>query len=107
MKKTIIIAAMAALATNTMTARNFLEIPYPQAPVRQHRRHLLRHPRRRPLPPPSKNDTAAATAQWVEAENALTKAYLCQIPFRADMRERLARLNNYHKSGLPFRETTA
>ncbi len=103
MKKTIIIAAMAALATNTMTARNFLEIPYPQAPsdntADTYFGIRVDDPYR-----PLENDTAAATAQWVEAENALTKAYLCQIPFRASMRERLARLNNYHKSGLPFRE---
>ena len=31
---------------------------------------------------PLENDTAAATAAWVEAENRVTSDYLSKIPFR-------------------------
>ena len=31
---------------------------------------------------PLENDTAPATLEWVKAENALTEAYLSEIPFR-------------------------
>lgn len=53
---------------------------------------------------PLENDTAAATLAWVKAENEVTNAYLEQIPFRAKIRERLARLNDYAKTGLASRE---
>ncbi|MCH5319343.1 MAG: S9 family peptidase [Paramuribaculum sp.] len=50
---------------------------------------------------PLENDTAQATVEWVEAENAVTEGYLSQIPFRNKLRERLTALNNYKKTGLP------
>lgn len=53
---------------------------------------------------PLENDTAAATLQWVEAENAVTRKYLDAIPFSGAIRERLTALNNYRKQGLPSKE---
>ena len=53
---------------------------------------------------PLENDTSAATLKWVEAENAVTDAYLSQIPFRENIRERLITLNNYSKPGVPSKE---
>ncbi len=53
---------------------------------------------------PLENDTSAATKEWVEAENAVTNAYLAEIPFREDIRKRLTQLNNYTKEGAPSRE---
>lgn len=50
------------------------------------------------------NDTSAATAEWVEAENALTNAYLAQIPYREQIRERLTKMWNYPRYGVPFKE---
>jgi prolyl oligopeptidase len=44
------------------------------------------------------------TRQWVEAENKLTFAYLNSIPQRAAIRERLTKLWNYEKYGVPFKE---
>ena len=38
------------------------------------------------------NDTSAATAAWVEAENKVTNAYLAQIPFREQLLKRLTDL---------------
>ena len=52
---------------------------------------------------PLENDTAAATVAWVEAENAVTNAYLDRIPFREGVRKRLTSLNEYVKNGLPWR----
>lgn len=52
---------------------------------------------------PLENDTAAATLAWVEAENAVTGAYLEAIPFRGAIKERLTRLNDYAKTGLPWK----
>ena len=53
---------------------------------------------------PLENDTAAATARWVEAENAVTRAYLDSIPFRTDVHKRLTALFDYRKHGLPSKK---
>lgn len=50
------------------------------------------------------NDTASATLQWVKEENALTRQYLSNIPFRNALRRRLTELNNYKKTGLPWKD---
>lgn len=50
------------------------------------------------------NDTSAATAAWVEAENKVTNEYLAQIPFRKQLLERLTNLANYEKIGAPFKK---
>lgn len=52
---------------------------------------------------PLENDTAAATLEWVKAENAVTQDYLSRIPFRDKLRARLTDLNNYRKTGLPWK----
>jgi len=52
---------------------------------------------------PLENDTATATLRWVEAENKITQDYLSKIPFRDGLRKRITDLNNYIKSGLPWR----
>ena len=44
-----------------------------------------------------------ATHQWVEAQNALTFAYLSAIPERARLKERLTALWNYQRWEVPFR----
>ena len=41
------------------------------------------------------DDTSAETAAWVEAQNAVTFAYLDTIPFRAALQARLEQLYNY------------
>lgn len=53
---------------------------------------------------PLENDTSAATAAWVEAENELTRNYLSQIPFRNKINKRLTELNDYVKRGLTYRD---
>ena len=48
------------------------------------------------------NDTSAATAAWVEAENEVTNRYLNQIPQRKWLKKRLTEVANYGKVGTPF-----
>ena len=50
------------------------------------------------------NDTSAATAAWVEAENKVTNAYLAGIPFRDKVKQRLTELLNYEKIGAPSKK---
>ena len=50
------------------------------------------------------NDTSATTAQWVEAENEVTNAYLAKIPFRGKLLKRLKEVANYEKVGTPFKK---
>ena len=50
------------------------------------------------------NDTSAATAQWVVAENEVTNAYLARIPFRGKLLKRLKEVANYEKVGTPFKK---
>jgi len=47
---------------------------------------------------------SAETRAWVEAENKLSFGFLEAIPQRTPIKERLTRLWNYEKYGIPFRE---
>lgn len=102
MNRLILISAM-AISLNAAEARNSLNVPYPLPPtentIDDYFGIKVPDPYR-----PLENDTAPATLQWVEAENALTNAYLLQIPFRNQIKERLTQLNNYSKIGLPSLE---
>lgn len=48
------------------------------------------------------DDRSDETAQWVASQNAVTFDYLDQIPYRAELRERLAKAQDYKKSSQPF-----
>lgn len=76
------------------------KLSYPQAPaddtVDNYFGHEVPDPYR-----PLENDTAAATLEWVKAENKVTQDYLSKIPFRSRLRDRLEALNNYPKTGMP------
>jgi prolyl oligopeptidase len=52
------------------------------------------------------NDMAEDTKDWVKQENAVTNAYLSQIPFREAIKQRLTSLWNYEKYSAPFKEGT-
>lgn len=51
---------------------------------------------------PLEDDTCAATAAWVEAENRVTNAYLAKIPQRDKYLRRLKQVVNYEKVYTPF-----
>ena len=100
MAKSTIITAMAIIATGASAQTPALQ--YPQAPADGTRYECFGievDDRYRPL----ENDTAAATLEWVAAENRVTGDYLAQIPYREAIRGRLTRLNNYAKTGLPWK----
>ena len=44
------------------------------------------------------------TRNWVEAENKLSFGFLASIPARTALKERLTKLWNYEKYGIPFKE---
>lgn len=102
MNKSGLFLFMSLIATTTM-AHNYLRIPYPTAPSDNTADEYFGIKVNDPFRP-LENDTASATLQWVEQENALTNAYLMQIPFRDDIKKRITQLNDYAKHGMPFRE---
>ena len=50
------------------------------------------------------DDNAEETKAWVKAQNAVTFAYLDTIPERKPIRERLTKLWNFERFGVPFKE---
>ena len=44
------------------------------------------------------------TKAWVEAQNKVTFSYLNEIPVREQIKQRLTKLWNYEKYGIPFKE---
>ncbi len=50
------------------------------------------------------DDRSPETEDWVRRQNEVTQAYLAQIPFREDLKNRLESLWNYEKVGTPFNE---
>lgn len=50
------------------------------------------------------DDNSAETAEWVNAENIVTKDYLSKITFREDLEKRLTEIWNYPKYGVPFKK---
>lgn len=60
-----------------------------------------------PVPDPYRwleDDRSDATAAWVKVQNKLTFGYLDKIPYREQIKERLTKMWNYEKYGLPFNE---
>lgn len=49
------------------------------------------------------DDMSAQTAEWVDAENAITRKYLDNIPVRKNILKRLKETANYEKIGIPFK----
>lgn len=50
------------------------------------------------------DDRSKETENWVKAENEVTFDYLNKIPYRKDLKNRLAELWNYEKVSVPFTE---
>ncbi len=49
---------------------------------------------------------SAETSAWVEAQNKLTFSFLNEIPSRARIKDRLTKLWNYERYGVPFKESS-
>jgi len=50
------------------------------------------------------DDNSQETAEWVKAQNAVTNAYLAQLPVREQLKTRLTELMNYERFSLPYRK---
>ncbi|MBD2018711.1 S9 family peptidase, partial [Leptolyngbya sp. FACHB-36] len=53
------------------------------------------------------NPDSPETQAWIEAQNAVTFRYLNQIPVRDRLKNRLTKLWNYEKYGIPFKQGDA
>jgi prolyl oligopeptidase len=51
------------------------------------------------------DDNSDKTAEWVKAQNEVTEAYLAAIPYRDQLRERLTKIWNYPKYGVPYKDS--
>jgi prolyl oligopeptidase len=49
-------------------------------------------------------DRSDETKAWVKAQNAVTRKFIEQIPYRNQIKERLTKLMNYEKYSQPFKE---
>jgi len=102
MRKTIIITTIIS-SIMTSFAQNSKPIQYPEtrkdATVDDYFGTKVNDPYRW-----LEDDRSAETAAWVIAQNKVTNAYLEQIPFRNQLKERLEKLWNYEKIGEPFIE---
>lgn len=50
------------------------------------------------------NDTAQEVKEWVIAENEVTEKYFEKIPFRQNLKQRLLKLWDFPKYGMPFKK---
>jgi len=50
------------------------------------------------------NSDSSETKEWIEAQNKVTFGYLSKIPGRDQIKQRLTRLWNYERYGVPFKE---
>src|SRR5215831_11768328 len=50
------------------------------------------------------DDNSPETKAWVTEQNKLTFAFLAQIPQRSGIKQRLTRLWNFERYGVPFKE---
>ena len=50
------------------------------------------------------DDRSEETGAWVKSQNDVTFGYLKNIPFKAELQERIEKLNDYEKISAPFKE---
>ncbi|MGE5419771.1 MAG: prolyl oligopeptidase family serine peptidase [Chloroflexota bacterium] len=50
------------------------------------------------------DDMSSETAAWVKEENNVTFSYLEKIPYRNELKDRIQKMWNYEKFGMPFNE---
>ena len=99
--KLILVTVMSFMLTTAQSQEN--NITYPKAfkgdSVDTYFGHNVADPYRW-----LEDDNSEETADWVEAENKITNSYLSDIPFRDQLKERLTKIWNYPKYGVPFKK---
>jgi prolyl oligopeptidase len=96
--------SVGVLATRSLAAADASARPaYPRAPraeqMDDYHGTLVSDPFR-----PLEDPDAPATRAWIDAENAVTRAFLDAIPERPAIHERLTKLWNYERFSTPVRE---
>ena len=104
MKNTLIFMIFASLLLAGCTSRNQQsQLNYPKAKkvdtVDTYFGHQVPDPYRW-----LEDDNSKETKEWVTAENKLTASYLDKIPFREKLKQRLEKIWNYPKYGIPFKK---
>lgn len=104
MKLTLTLLCLAAIFYSCNDSPKKLEtLPYPETKVVEHTDEYFGTKVADPYRW-LENDTSAATAEWVEAQNDVTFSYLQNIDFRSALKERLTMLWDYEKVYAPFKE---
>ncbi len=105
-KAGMLLLGVAALATSCNQMKQIKVTPYPETPrgdvVDNYFGVEVADPYRW-----LEDDNAPEVKDWVAAENAVTRHYLEQIPFREAIRERLTELWNYPKESVPVKHGDA
>lgn len=104
MKKILLPLLAPAMTAATISAADSPKLNYPAAPTDPAAVDTYFGITVPDIYRPLENDTAAATTQWVKAENQLTENYLSKIAYRDGLRNRLSQLFNYKKAGIPSKE---
>jgi len=95
--------ALAAIALNTSCRLPIAKVSYPET----RKENVVDILHDMAVPDPYRwleDDNAPETEAWVKAQNEVTFGFLDQIPERQTIRERLTKLWNYERYGVPFRE---
>ena len=103
MKRSVLALLVAFISTTLLLAKEPAAFEYPEAPksdqVDDYHGTKVPDPYR-----PLENADSPETRAWIEAQNKLTFSYLESIPERKKINERLTKLWNYEKYGVPYRE---
>ena len=103
MKRSVLALLVAVLSTTLLLGKESAAFKYPEAPksdqVDDYHGTKVPDPYR-----PLENADSPETRAWIEAQNKLTFSYLESIPERKKINERLTKLWNYEKYGVPYRE---
>ena len=103
MKRSVFALLVALASTALLVAKEPSAFKYPEAPksdqVDDYHGTKVPDPYR-----PLENPDSPETRAWIEAQNKLTFNFLESIPERKKINDRLTKLWNYEKYGVPYRE---
>ncbi len=102
-KLLIILIALAIITSCTMQQKKIVPAPYPVANKTDQTDDYFGTKVADPYRW-LEDDNSQETAEWVKAENEVTFGYLSQIPFREKIKERLTKIWDYPKYGVPFKQ---
>src|ERR687893_1300196 len=103
MKRSVLALLVAVLSTALLLGKEPSAFKYPEAPKSEQVDDY--HGTKVPDPyRPLENADSPESRKWIEEQNKLTFGFLESIPERKKINERLTKLWNYEKYGVPYRE---